>query len=159
MTQPNQSNFSWEDFHAKISQSQEEERDLQEKNQAYFLSLPGFQENLDQNGFSLKMLQDCSHLPMGEISQSYSQKWPRWGMAFHGGFWMLDSSEQPSEGVEYSLSDILEKTAVNKRYALSARAAKGMLKRAEARGKTIKPDLKKALNLLAASHQATKDLQ
>ena len=154
MTQQNQSTFSWADFHAKISRSQEEERALKEKNRDYFLSLPGFAHRLDRNGFSLKMLEGCSRLPMEETLESFSQKWPRWGMAFHGGYWTLDSSESPNGAVECSLSDVLETTDVSERYALSERAAKGILRRANARGKILPENLEKALKEVAKSQSA-----
>jgi hypothetical protein len=47
------------------------------------------------------------------------------------------------------LSDVLE-TTVSERYALSARAAKGILRRADARGRTLPRELEQALRELAS---------
>jgi hypothetical protein len=47
------------------------------------------------------------------------------------------------------LSDVLE-TTVSERFALSARAARGILRRADARGKTLPVELEQALRELAA---------
>jgi hypothetical protein len=48
------------------------------------------------------------------------------------------------------LSDVLE-TTVSERFALSARAARGILRRANARGKSLPSELESALTALAES--------
>jgi hypothetical protein len=61
----------------------------------------------------------------------------------------LDTSEFPSDAVECSLSDILEATP-DRRYSLSARAARGILRRAAARGRTLPSELEAALTALSS---------
>jgi hypothetical protein len=63
---------------------------------------------------------------------------------------MLNTSEWPKEGAVSLLSDILETTGDHlSRYCLSARACRGILRRAEKRGKTLPPMLEKALEFRA----------
>ena len=113
------------------------------------LSSQGSQMSFGQDGLSLKTSLGCSPLPRAETLESFSQRWPKSGMAAPGGWSTLDTSEFPSAAVECSLSDVLEMT-VSERYALSARAAKGILRRADARGRTLPPELSAALKALAA---------
>jgi hypothetical protein len=53
------------------------------------------------------------------------------------------------------LSDVLEETTPSQRYFLSATACKGILLRAEKRGKKLPAQLKSALELVATPIQAT----
>ena len=99
-------------------------------------------------GFSSRTYPDYFPLTVAEISPSYSRRWPSSGMAFAGECWTLDSSESPSEGVECSLSDILE-PQVPSRFYLSLRAAKGILRRAEKRGRQLPSHLSAALEAVA----------
>lgn len=100
-------------------------------------------------GSSLRTSLGSSPLPTDETLESFSQRWPNSGMASRGGFSTLDSSESPSGAVECSLSAILEESP-SQRFLLSARAARGILRRADARGKSLPPALEAALKLLAA---------
>ncbi|MDA8394915.1 MAG: hypothetical protein M0T72_06675, partial [Candidatus Dormibacteraeota bacterium] len=63
--------------------------------------------------------------------------------------WTLDTSEFPSEGVECSLSAVLETQPVPQRYYLSPRAASGILRRAVKRGRTLPTQLEQALESVA----------
>lgn len=59
---------------------------------------------------------------------------------------MLNTSEFPNEGVECSLSDVLETQGEHlKKYSISAKAAQGILRRANRRGKTLPTILQQAL--------------
>jgi hypothetical protein len=67
-----------------------------------------------------------------------------WGNSGTGGpieSWTLSTSEFHSGAVASSLSDILETGAVPQRYFLSATACRGILRRAEKRGKQLPPSL------------------
>jgi hypothetical protein len=105
--------------------------------------------SFDHVGSSLRTSLGSSPLPTEETWESFSQRWPKSGTAFPGGWSTLGSSESPSDAVECLLSDVLEMT-VSERFALSARAAKGILRRADARGKTLPVELEQALRELAA---------
>jgi hypothetical protein len=77
----------------------------------------------------------------------------RWGNAAMGsltGFLTLDISECHSDAVESSLSDILETGDLPQRYFLSARACRGILRRAKRRGKSLPPSLRATLEAAAA---------
>ena len=113
------------------------------------LSSQGSQMSFGQDGLSLKTSLGSSPLPRAETLESFSQRWPKSGMAAPGGWLTLDTLEFPSGAVECSLSDVLEMT-VGERYALSARAARGILRRASVRGRTLPPELQAALEALAA---------
>ena len=67
------------------------------------------------------------------------------------GFWTLNSPESPSDAVASSLSDILETGAHLSRYCLSPKAARGILRRAEKRGRVLPEALQGALEALARS--------
>jgi hypothetical protein len=59
---------------------------------------------------------------------------------------MLNTSEFPNEGVECSLSDVLETQGDHlKKYSLSAKAAQGILRRSSRRENTLPIQLKTAL--------------
>ncbi len=104
--------------------------------------------SFDQIGSSLRTSLGSSPLPTDETWESFSQRWPKSGTASAGEWSTLDTSEFPSDAVECSLSDVLE-TTVSERYALSARAAKGILRRANARGKKLPRPLEAALHQTA----------
>jgi len=113
------------------------------------LSSQGSQMSLSQDGLSLKTSLGFSPLPRAETLEFFSQRWPKSGMAAPGGWLTLDTLEFPSGAVECSLSDVLEMT-VSERYALSARAARGILRRASVRGRALPKELLEALEALAA---------
>ena len=78
-----------------------------------------------------------------------SERWPNSGMVWHGGCLTLNSSECPKEGVESSLSDILETSDLPARYFLSPTACAGILRRAEKRGRELPKPLRAALEQAA----------
>jgi hypothetical protein len=80
--------------------------------------------------------------------------WSNAGMASPGGFWTLNTSESPSAAAVCSLSEVLE-TAAPQKYFLSAKAAAGVLRRAEARGRTLPETLRQALDTVAATDADT----
>jgi hypothetical protein len=64
-------------------------------------------------------------------------------------FWTLNTLESHSGAVASSLSDVLETGAVQQRYFLSATACKGILRRADKRGKALPQTLHQALQAVA----------
>ncbi len=72
-------------------------------------------------------------------------------MVWRGEFLTADTSESPSGAVASTLSDVLESQLVPERYYLSARAAAGILRRAERRGKRLPPRLEQALRAVAGT--------
>ena len=82
--------------------------------------------------------------------------WGNSGMGSPTEFLTLSTSEYPSDGAACSLSDILETGDVPQRYFLSARACRGILRRAEKRGKTLPAALLQTA-LEPAARMTTKD--
>jgi hypothetical protein len=117
------------------------------------MSSTGCCPSCGHDGRSLRMFPDCfpAEPNQAPTSVSYFGGWSTSGMAWPGGFWTRDSSASPSEGVVCSLSAVLETRPVPRKYWLSARAAAGILRRAEKRGKTLPPRLMTALEGLASS--------
>jgi hypothetical protein len=79
------------------------------------------------------------------ILEPSSEGWRNSGMGSPTEFSTLSTSEFHSGAVACSLSDILETGDVPQRYYLSATACRGILRRAEKRGKELPHSLKAAL--------------
>ncbi len=81
------------------------------------------------------------HGPKRVLSHSSLSRWPTSGITEPGGYWTVNSSEWPSGGDESlvcSLREVLD-AHVPQRFYLSAKAAAGILRRAEKRGRIL-PD-------------------
>jgi hypothetical protein len=74
-------------------------------------------------------------------------------------FWTLNILEYPSGAVASSLSDILEIGEVPERYYLSGTACRGILRRAEKRGKELPEALKSALLAVASQTPPPRSMQ
>lgn len=147
---------SAEASHAKTSASRASAPDSPASAADCSSSSLGSQMSFDHVGSSLRTSLGSSPLPTAETLESFSQRWPTSGMASRGEWLTLDSSEFPSGAVECSLSDVLEAT-VSERYSLSARAARGILRRAGARGRALPQDLEAALRSLSDATPAEPD--
>jgi hypothetical protein len=99
---------------------------------------------------SLRTFPDSFPATPDEISPSYERRWPSSGFwTGPGECWTADTSECPSDGGESSsLRDVLE-DEVPAKYFLSPRAAAGILRRAEKRGRTLPEHLAAALESVA----------
>ena len=75
----------------------------------------------------------------------YFEGWANAGMGSHTEFLTLSTLEWHSAAAVCSLSDTLETGDLPQRYFLSATACKGILRRAEKRGKVLPAQLKQAL--------------
>lgn len=104
------------------------------------------------DGSSLRTYPDFFPATVDAISLSFSRRWPTSGsMTSLGECWTHDISESPSGGgVSSSLRDVLEES-VPERYFLSPKAAAGILRRAEKRGRDLPPHLLAALRVVAES--------
>jgi hypothetical protein len=67
----------------------------------------------------------------------------------NGAYWMRNGLEFRSGAVASSLSEILETGTIDRRYYLTQKACKGILRRAEKRGKELPPMLRQALQAVA----------
>lgn len=98
-----------------------------------------------RDGSSWRMSPDFSHQIRDAISEQSQLHWPTQGFTtLNGGCLIRSSSESPNVAVECSLSQVLQ-PHVDDRYLLSAKAASGILRRAERRGRTLPEPLREAL--------------
>lgn len=123
-------------------------RDWLESEAGYGLSSIEFLQKCARNGWLSKMSPAFYPATEGETLPLSFAGWSNSGMASPGGYLTLSTSEWPSAAAVCSLSDILEMD-VPQKYYLSARAARGILRRAEKRGKELPPMLLEALRHLA----------
>lgn len=140
--------------HAKTSQSQENEPALPE-NEADCSMKQHESQTLfsdQEDGCSLRTYPDYFPPMEDATSPSYSRRWPTSGFTTSPGeCWTADTSECPNGGGAYSsLPDVLEAT-VPSRFYLSQKAAAGILRRAEKRGRALPPALDNALRTLSTS--------
>ena len=98
------------------------------------------------SGSSLKMSPDYCHLTTEGIWELSSGRWLNSGMGSHTGFLTLNTLEYPNAVEESLLSDVLEMTGEHlQKYSLSAKAAEGILRRSNRKGKTLPRQLQEAL--------------
>jgi hypothetical protein len=71
----------------------------------------------------------------------------------------LSISEWPKDAAVCSLSDVLETQPVPQRFFLSATACKGILRRADKRGKQLPEQLQEALLAVAQEESQTEQLE
>ncbi len=90
------------------------------------------------------MFRASSTVKRGEISAQLSQRWLNSGIVWDGEYWMQNSLERPRDAVGYSLSQVIEHQ-VPLRYFLTIDQLQSLLDRAQARNKTIAPDLEEAI--------------
>lgn len=93
-------------------------------------------------------------LSVVQTSQSSSTPWANSGIAQGGRYWTRSTSESRNAAGACSLSAVLE-PQVSERYYLSAKAAAGILRRAERRGKALPEPLEAALRSVAGAQTPT----
>ncbi len=119
-------------------------------------SSPGSLSLFDPDGFSSRTYPVSSLATAVGTSEQSLERWPTSGTAWAGGFSTHVSSECRSDdggcsSSEPSLTQILEPPLnVPAKYSLSARAARGILRRAERRGKRLPDHLAAALAAVAS---------
>ena len=128
--------FSAEDSPAKTSALLESVRDWQESEAASGGNFIGSLEYWNLHGFLSRTYLDYYQATLAKTFLQSSTAWMSWGTAWRGAYLTLSISESPNDAVECSLSDVLE-SHVRPKYSLSPKAAQGILRRAEARGKTL----------------------
>jgi len=101
------------------------------------------------DGSSGKMCQGFYPPAKDETLVPSSGRWLKSGMISPGESLTLNTLEYHNAADECFLSDILVEEEVPQRYYLSAKASKGILRRAEKRNKALPPSLKSALEQAA----------
>jgi hypothetical protein len=92
----------------------------------------------------------CHRTEDGTLVPS-SGRWKTSGMASPTECLTLSISEWPKDAVVCSLSDTLETGDLPQRFSLSATACRGILRRADRRGKKLPERLQRALEAVAAT--------
>jgi hypothetical protein len=137
------------DFLAPISLSRAKELDSPASPVAFFLSSYEFWRSLGLHGSYLRTSMLCYPSTAAETWESSSPRWLDAGIAVPGGFATVSIGVSHSGESASSLSDIQVTGRVPRRYFLSPRAAKGILRRAEKRGVTIQAEILSELSWLA----------
>jgi hypothetical protein len=109
-------------------------------------SVAGLRGGMDDERGQLALQED------GTLAPS-SEGWSNSGMGSPTESWTLNTSEFHSGAVACSLSDILETGDVPRRFYLSATACRGILRRAEKRGKDLPAALQTALASVVSHSQ------
>ena len=137
---------------ARMFPSPESVLDLRVSAQDSFTSLRASCESFDPLGLSSRMFPDFSVQTEEEtLRKSSAFSWSSAGMGFAGACSTRSFSESPSVAVACSLSEVLE-SRVPLRFFLSAKAARGILRRAEKRGRTLPTRLRQALRAISRTH-------
>ena len=141
--------FSSEELPASPSQSQDSERDWLIRVATSCLPILPLLTDIGPSGWfgrtspaSYPVTEDSTLPPSFE-------GWKNSGMGSPTGFLTLNTSEWPNDAVVCSLSQTLETGTVPRRYFLSALACRGILRRAEKRGKELPTALWTALTAVA----------
>lgn len=161
--------FSSEERHASPSPSPASERDWQTLVATWPSSFSALLIATVPKSWFGKMSPVSCHRGKDGILVPSSGGWQNSGMVSATESWTLSSAEHAATPELYhngggvcSLSDVLETTGnVPQRYYLSSKACKGILRRAEKRGKVLPPQLQAALQAVADSERtstATEDL-
>ena len=137
------------EHHAKTSASPDFARELLAiEGTSHLSSYAWLREQSRAGSFGRMSPVSCRQTADGRLEPS-SEGWQSSGMGSPTGFLTLSTSAWPSDGRACSLSDILETGDVPQRFFLSAKACKGILRRAEARGKKLPHVLLQALEMAA----------
>ena len=147
--------FSSEEHPVKASQSLDFEKALLIHAGTSCLHLVQLLNDIGPAGWYGRTSPASCQVIQGEILEPFSGCWANSGMGSPTGFLTLNTSEWPSDGAACSLSDILETGDVPRRFYLSPKACRGILRRAEKRGKVLPPSLAEALRAVASEPTST----
>ena len=150
--------FFAEEPPASPSALQDSERDWLTRVATSCLPTVPLLQNIGPHGWFGRTSPASCHLTEDGILEPSSGCWQNSGMGSPTEFLTLNTSEWPSDAAVCSLSDVLETGAVPQRYFLSATACKGILRRADKRGKKLPEPLERALRQVADSVATLKPL-
>ena len=141
--------FSSEELPANPSQSQDSEKDWMTRVATSCLpTLPLFNA-IGPSGWYGRTSPASYPVKEDEILPHYFEGWQNSGMGGRTECLTLSTSEWPSAAVVCSLSDTLETGIVPQRFFLSDTACRGILRRADKRGKELPEALRLALQQVA----------
>ena len=145
--------FSSEELPASPSASQDSEKDWMIRVATSCLRTLQLLQNIGPAGWFGRTSPASFPVTEDEILPHCFEGWQNSGMGSPTEFLTLNTLEFPSDAVACSLSDILEAGNVPQRFFLSSTACKGILRRAEKRGKELPPQLRDALTAVAQMDQ------
>ena len=141
--------FSSEEPPASPSQSQDSEKDWQIRVATSCSPILPLLNDIAPSGWYGRTSPASYPVKEDEILPPYFEGWMNSGMGGRTECLTLSSSEWPSDAAVCSLSDILETGTVPQRFFLSATACRGILRRADKRGKELPEALRLALEQVA----------
>ena len=141
--------FFAEEPHANHSALQDSEKDWQTRVATSCLPLVPLLQSIAPAGWYGRTSPASCRATEGGILEPSSGCWGNSGMGSHTEFLTLSTLEFHSAADVCSLSDVLETGDVPQRYFLSATACRGILRRAEKRGKDLPAALHAALRSVA----------
>jgi hypothetical protein len=151
-----QSTFSWAARPASPSASQASEADWLTRAATWPLSSFALLAECGPAGWSGRMCPVSCRVDEDATLVPSSGSWGNAGMGSPTEFLTLSGSEYPSDAAACSLSAILETGDVPPQYFLSARACRGILRRAEKRGRTLPGHLADVLRAVAGALEQMK---
>ena len=141
--------FSLEELPANHSVSQDSEKDWMTHVATSCLHTLPLLQDIGPGGWFGRTSPASYPLTQDSTLPPSFEGWGNSGMGSRTEFLTLNTSEWPSDAAVCSLSDTLETGDLPQRFFLSATACQGILRRAEKRGKSLPPSLKKALESVA----------
>ncbi len=141
--------FSLEELPANPSASQDSEKDWTTRVATSCLHTLPLLQDIGPSGWFGRTSPACYPVTEDSTLPHYFEGWANAGMGSHTEFLTLSTSEWHSAAAVCSLSDTLETGDLPQRYFLSATACKGILRRAEKRGKELPLALEQALQSVA----------
>lgn len=145
--------FSLEEHRASHSASQGCEKDWMTRVATSCLPTLRFLADIGPDGWYGRTFPASCHQTAEKILEPSSGGWRNSGMGSPTEFLTLNTSEWPKDADVCLLSDVLETGEVPQRYFLSATACRGILRRAEKRGKALPPTLLQALQRVAEASE------
>jgi hypothetical protein len=141
--------FSLEELPANPSQSQDSEKDWMTLVATSCLPILQLLQSIAPSGWYGRTSPACYPVTEDKILPASFAGWANAGMGSPTEFLTLSISEWPRDAAVCSLSDVLEIGEVPQRFFLSATACRGILRRAEKRGKKLPQQLEQALQMVA----------
>ena len=145
--------FSLEEPHANPSLSQDSEKDWTTRVATSCSPILPLLQSIGPHGWFGRTSPASFPLTEDETLPAYFEGWQNSGMGSPTEFLTLSTSEWPKDAAVCSLSDTLETGDVPRRFFLSGKACRGILRRADKRGKSLPPQLQEALMAVARTDQ------
>ena len=140
--------FSSEEHPVSLSQSQDCEKDWMTRVATSCSRILPLLQSIGPSGWFGRTSPACYPVTEDSTLPPSFEGWGNAGMGSPIEFLTLSISEFHSAAAACSLSDVVETGEVPQRYFLSSTACKGILRRAENRGKTLPSALQQALSAI-----------